>query len=162
MYSTAVLSEFGNYRYTLTREWACGLPKACIIMLNPSTADAQVNDATIRALIRLLKALGYGGFEVVNLFAYRATDPRELKSADARLDVVGPRNNRYIIEAVDRCDVTICAWGAAPFVVQSSRGVEVRALMSGRSLWCFGTTKARAPKHPLYLKTGTTLEYYDG
>ncbi len=162
MLKTATLSECGQYRFVLTREWACGLPKACIIMLNPSTADAARDDATIRALIRLLKALGYGGFEVVNLFAYRATDPRELKFADARLDVVGPLNNRYIIDAVDRCDVTICAWGAAPFVVQSSRGVEVRALMLGRSLWCFGTTKARAPKHPLYLKTGTGLQVYHG
>lgn len=131
-------------------------------MLNPSTADADCDDATIRALVRLLGSLGYGGFEVVNLFAYRATDPRDLKAAHARrFDVVGALNDRYIIAAIDRCDVTICAWGAAPFVVQSSRGTAVRTLVDFRSLWSFGTTKSGAPRHPLYLKTGTALEYYD-
>jgi len=159
MERTAKISECGRYRFVLTRVWDAGLPRACIIMLNPSTADALVDDATVRALIRLLMELGYGGFEVVNLFAYRATDPRELAGAN---DPVGPMNDIYITGTVSRCDAVVCAWGAHKFVVQSMRGIEVQKLIAPRTLRCFGTTKAGAPMHPLYLKTGTELEIYDG
>ena len=131
-------------------------------MLNPSTADALEDDATIRALIRLLKAQGRGGFEVVNLFAFRATDPRELAAAVVRrVAVIGPMNNMYIVATISRCDTVICAWGAHKLVVQSMRGVGVLDLIKDKTPMCFGTTKAGAPRHPLYLKTGTELEPYN-
>ena len=158
----AKISECGRYRYVLTRTWDEWSDCACIIMLNPSTADALVDDATIRALVRLLPALGYGGFEVVNLFALRSTDPSAILAAG---DPVGPRNDDHIAWAIARCDIVICAWGAHRSVLQSKRGIEVYRVIDsmGRAAWCFGKTKAnRAPKHPLYLKTGTELELYDG
>jgi hypothetical protein len=107
----AVISECGTYRYLLRRTWDAKLPRALIVMLNPSTADAEIDDATIRSCIRLCKALGYGSFEVVNLFALRATDPDELAKA---ADPVGPGNDSSIERAIGRCDIAVCAWGAHP------------------------------------------------
>ena len=74
----AVVSDDGLYRYILTRTWDRSLPALVFCMLNPSTADATVDDPTIRKCIGFAQRLGYGGIIVVNLFAYRATKPREL------------------------------------------------------------------------------------
>ena len=159
MYRTALISWDEGYRFTLTRIWNRDLPLACIIMLNPSTADSTKDDATIRALIRLLTSLGYGGFEVVNLFAWRATNPAELATT---WYPVGGLNNQYITNAINQCAVTVCAWGAHKYVLQSKRGIEVLKLIDSlcEESLCFGMTKAGAPKHPLYLKTGNKLEFY--
>ncbi len=127
----ANISSCNQYRYCLIRTWNWWRDRVCIIMLNPSTADALVDDATIRALIRLLTHLGYGGFEVVNLFALRSTDPKVLMSA---ADPVGPSNDSHIINSVKRCDNVICAWGAHRFVLQSKRGIEVCRLIN-RAKW---------------------------
>ncbi len=163
MEKSAKISWCGQYRFSLKRVWETGVEGVCVIMLNPSTADAFEDDATIRALIRLLKAQGYGGMEIVNLFAWRSTDPRKLATAYAcGSDVIGDQNDLYIIGAMSRYPMVVCAWGANKFVVQSKRGVEVAKLIETRTMWCFGKTKAGAPRHPLYLKTGTTLEIYDG
>ncbi len=155
----AKISPCGRYRWNLNRSWSEWGRHACVIMLNPSTADALVDDATIRALTRLLTPLGYGGVEVINLFALRSTDPAALMAAD---DPVGPMNDYNIIESLKRRPTVICAWGAHKFVVQSKRGIEVLQLVKAFNLvpQCFGTTKSGAPKHPLYLKTGTKLEPY--
>src|ERR1700680_305374 len=104
----AVLSDCGVYRYLLRRVWDRDKIRVLIVMLNPSTADAQVDDATIRSLFRLCRRLGYGSFEVVNLFAFRATDPDELFKAT---DPIGPLNERISGAAIVRCDLTIVAWG---------------------------------------------------
>ena len=151
----AVISVGGRYRYLLRRVWNFDLPRAIVVMLNPSTADAETNDATIRSLCRLLGALGYGGYEVVNLFAWRATDPDELAKAD---DPIGPRNDRVIAAAVARCDILICAWGAHPMADARAREVQQNMRSMRPAVFCFGKTKKGAPKHPLYLKTGTMLE----
>lgn len=157
---SAQISVCKRYRFSLTRTWDTWQDRACIIMLNPSTADALKDDATIRALIRLLTLLDYGSFEVVNLFAWRATCPAALKTVE---DPIGEVNDSYIFNSIKKCDIAVCAWGANPFVVQSKRGIAVRDLIYcvGKVPWCFGTTKSSAPKHPLYLKTGTTLEQYN-
>ncbi len=94
----AVLSDCGTYRYLLRRTWDHGKPRALVVMLNPSTADAEVDDATIRSLVRLLRD-SYGSFEVVNVFAFRSTDPKRLTEP---ADPVGPRN-QPIIEAAKPC-----------------------------------------------------------
>src|ERR1700731_2978902 len=104
----AVISDCGRSRYLLRRTWDHDKPRALFVMLNPSTADAEVDDPTIRSCMRLAKQMGHGSFEVVNLFAWRATDPRELHTAS---DPVGPENDRVIEAAVNRCDIVICAWG---------------------------------------------------
>lgn len=153
----AVISECGTYRYLLRRTWDHSKPRALVIMLNPSTADAEIDDATIRSLIRLLRGLSYGSFEVVNLFAFRATDPKALFNVT---DPVGPRNLAIVEAAVGRCDIAICAWGAHPMARGASIDIRnaIRAIRP--AMYCFGRTKNGDPKHPLYIKSGTALEHY--
>jgi hypothetical protein len=155
----AVLSDCGTYRYLLRRTWDHTLPRALFVMLNPSTADAEIDDATIRSCIRLSKCLGYGSFEVVNLFAFRSTDPDALDVKDIA-KMVGERNAAIVDAALCRCDMVICAWGAHP----SSGARRNEMLSTIRALkpaaYCFGKTKAGYPKHPLYIKSGTALEVF--
>jgi hypothetical protein len=153
----AVISECGKYRYLLRRTWDRAKPRALFVMLNPSTADAEIDDATIRSCIRLSKGLGYGSFEVVNLFGLRATDPTELAKAD---DPIGPLNEKVSAAAIMRCDVAICAWGAHPLAAQKSTFIGGLIRSYRPAAYCFGVTKAGAPKHPLYIKSGTPLQTY--
>ena len=146
-----------EYRYTLTRSdypdgWlAMHEPRLLWIMLNPSTADETSDDPTIRRVRRFTQRIGFSGFTVVNLYAMRATDPRELWAAG---DPVGPENDRTINEEAfaaftDGAPI-IAAWGAN---AKPERVAEVLALpfVARGDLRCFGTTKAGAPRHPLYL-----------
>lgn len=155
----AVLSDCGRYRYLLRRVWDHKKPRALFIMLNPSTADAAIDDPTIRSCIRLCRALEFGSFEVVNLFAWRATDPDELLSLG--IEMIGPRQDKITEAAIIRCDIVICAWGAHQ-VAATPRGWElIEKIQEHRPLaYCFGKTKNGSPKHPLYIKTGTPLEAY--
>lgn len=141
----AVLSPDGVYRYELRRRWGTGQPVA-FVMLNPSTADATVDDPTIRRCVGFARAWGFGALVVRNLFALRATDPRELAGHP---DAVGPLNDTYL--AADDVHSVVCAWGAHPFAVE--RGAEVRGMFAGRGvrLHHLGLTKAGHPRHPLYL-----------
>jgi hypothetical protein len=152
----AVISPCGRYRYLLRRAWDYNKPRALFIMLNPSTADAEVDDATIRSCRRLVTCLGYGSFEVVNLFSWRATDPGELATVP---DPVGPDNGNTIDAAIRRCDIVICAWGAFPLGRLSAMHMSER-IRAMRPTFCLGTTKNGAPRHPLYIKSGTHLEVY--
>ena len=162
----AVISECGTYRYLLRRTWDHERPRALFVMLNPSTADADNDDPTIRSCIRLCRSWNYGSFEVVNLFAFRSTDPDALLDA---ADPVGPRNWGIIEAAANRCDMIICAWGAhkaATYVTSDdhpwSHAVFERLQMVLRpAIFCLGTTKSGAPKHPLYIATGTPLVRFD-
>jgi hypothetical protein len=151
----AVISDCGKYRYLLRRTWDHDKPQALIIMLNPSTADAETDDATIRSCIRLTKAAGYGSFEVVNLYGLRATDPKELFAAYAP---IGPRNEIITVAAIGRCDTAICAWGAHRMAVGQYLLDRIRCWRT--AAYCWGVTKSGAPRHPLYVKTGTPLEVY--
>ena len=154
----AVISECGRYRYLLRRTWDHTKPRALLVMLNPSTADAKQDDATIRSCVRLLSGHGYGSMEVVNVYAYRATDPGELEKQD---DPFGPRNESTVQAAVHRCDVVICAWGAYPPARQHASTI-INAVRAHRpATYCFGRTKSGAPKHPLYIKSGTPLEVFN-
>jgi hypothetical protein len=157
MEKDAVISDCGKYRYLLRRAWDHSLPRALFIMLNPSTADAEIDDPTIRSCIRLTKALGYGSFEVINLFGLRTTNPDELANAH---DPIGPRNADIGDAAISRCDIAICAWGAHPMALRRSR--DMRGWVRGwkPAAYCFGLTKNGRPKHPLYLQTGTPLQVY--
>lgn len=153
----AVISECGTFRYLLRRTWDAKQPRLLYVMLNPSTADAEIDDATIRSCIRLAKGLGYGSFEVVNLFAFRATDPENLAKAT---DPIGPNNDSSIERAVGRCDMVVCAWGAHPMAARRSADVRNTLRSFRPAVFCLGKTKAGAPKHPLYIKSGTPLEVF--
>ena len=153
----AVISDCGRYRYLLRRTWDHDRQRALFIMLNPSTADAEIDDATIRSCIRLCKSWGYGSFEVVNLFGWRATDPKELQKSP---NPVGQANYACAEAAINRCDVCICAWGANKLTGRQPD--KILELITARRpvAYCLGTTKAGHPKHPLYIKTGTPLQVY--
>lgn len=140
--SGATFDCTGVFRYRLWRRWDDG-PSVCFIMLNPSTADAERDDPTIRRCIRFARDWGYGGLDVVNLFAYRATDPRALRSV---ADPVGPLNGRAIAEAVEGATLTIAAWGAWP------AGTPPLSA----PLYCLGMNRDGSPKHPLYIRADAT------
>lgn len=147
MIRDAILSLCSVYRYTLVRSWNSDGPRLLFIMLNPSTADAKIDDATIKRCVRFAVDMGYGSIEVVNLFAFRATDPSVLT---ARGYPVGPENDRHIIEALGRAGAVICAWGA----VRHPRIADVLAtinLFSASPPMALAFTKSGQPRHPLYL-----------
>lgn len=153
--SGAVLSDCGRYRYTLTRRWAPGAPML-FVMLNPSTADASMDDPTIRRCIGFAKREGCGALEVVNLFAFRATDPAALSTAT---DPIGPDNDRHIVEAAVRGGVIVAAWGASVPAALRTRPAQVGRLLreTRLRLWCLGMTSGGAPRHPLYVRGDAAL-----
>ena len=148
MISNAVISADGKYRYTLTREWG-QYRRMLFVMLNPSTVDAEVDDPTIRRCIGFAEREQCDSLEVVNLYAYRATDPNELKQ---QLDPEGPLNGRHVIEAKGRAAIVVAAWGAR---ARLHLNRHYRSLLD--SPYVFGLTKLGFPLHPLYLKADTPL-----
>jgi hypothetical protein len=153
---SAALSEDGVYRYDLSRTWEIGKPCVVWIMLNPSTADHLVEDATIRKCMAFAKAWGYGGIVVRNLFAYRATDPKVLAKLD-RETAIGPDNNRYLagLSYFRPQNITVCAWGAHGDL--HTRAGEVLKILAQRGpVYHLGMTKGGHPRHPLYLPGITT------
>lgn len=153
----AVISDCGTYRYLLRRTWDYSRQRALLVMLNPSTADAAKDDATIRSCVRLLRSLAYGSFEVVNLYGFRSTDPNGLLTA---ADPIGHRNDAIIENAIARCDVTICAWGAHKMSDRRAKDIYELIRHQRPAAFAFGLTKDGHPKHPLYIKSGTPLEVY--
>jgi hypothetical protein len=117
-------------------------------MLNPSTADAEQDDPTIRRCIGFAKAWGFGGIAVRNIFALRATDPRELYKSD---DPVGPGNDEAICDLAGLCPLIVAAWGVHGGL--RNRGRQVCELLAGAGaeVVCLGVTKDGHPKHPLYV-----------
>jgi len=140
----AVLSEDRVYRYRLERTWAEGA-RATFVMLNPSTADEDSDDPTLRRCMDFARRWGLAGIAVVNLYALRATDPAELWRAT---DPVGPENDRYLAEAAASGEALIAAWGAR---ARDTRVREVLAIPGFERLTCLRTTKRGHPGHPLYL-----------
>jgi hypothetical protein len=158
--SYARLSDDGLYRYTLGRRWTQDLDAgaAVFVMLNPSTADAELDDPTIRRCIGFAKALGCGGLHVVNLYAFRATKPADLWKA---ADPIGPENDEVLRatfrEAARENRPVVAAWGAnAESMRAHFAGVLARA--AGAPLAALGVTKDGAPRHPLYLRADAQLE----
>lgn len=150
---SARISECGQYRYTLTRG---DEPRLCFVMLNPSTADATLDDPTIRRCLGFARREGCAGIEVLNLYALRATNPADLwKHADP----VGPNNDWELSGAARRYTRMVAAWGAN---AKPERVKQVRNILEGNgiSLYHLGLTKAGQPKHPLYLRADAPLEYF--
>lgn len=106
--SGAIFSPCERYRYRLWRVWDTSKPKACFVMLNPSVADENILDPTVSRCKKRAEALGYGGLEVVNIFALRSTDPKALYKVN---DPIGPQNIRAIMDAAKDSAIAICAWG---------------------------------------------------
>ncbi|MEM6304936.1 MAG: DUF1643 domain-containing protein [Pseudomonadota bacterium] len=149
--SRAAFSDCETYRYSLTRVWDKEGPRVMFVMLNPSTADETRNDPTVERCERRARALDYGAFRVCNIFAYRATDPRDLRRAAAP---EGPGNAAALRRGARWADHIVAAWGAHGDHLDQGR--RIAALLAGmrRPLFHLGLTKAGHPRHPLYLRYG--------
>lgn len=141
--SSATFSDDYLYRYTLTRRWARSAGFATFVMLNPSTADAEMDDPTIRRCIGFARSWGLGGLVVVNLYALRSTDPKGLWKV---ADPVGPDNDAHLERTAGEAEVIVASWGAN---ARPDRVDHVLTLPGMDRLQCLGTTLAGAPKHPL-------------
>jgi hypothetical protein len=143
-----------DYRYALNRRWAYDGPIMTWVGLNPSTADATVNDPSVRRMMGFARREGCRGICVLNAFGLRATDPAELARHP---DPVGPENDRWLsgltAETVD--GPVVAAWGAHRFA--AARVAVVHDLLTRVPLVCLGTTKEGAPRHPLYVRGDTAL-----
>lgn len=147
----AQLSRDGVYRYDLWRRWSAD-PPLTFVMLNPSTADAQVDDATVRRCIGFARRDGFGGIAIRNLFAFRATDPTALVGA---ADPVGPENDAWL-SGLARCRGTVvAAWGANGRLL--NRADRARHLLPA-VMWCLGRNQDGSPRHPLYVPAAQPLE----
>lgn len=146
--SLAVYSDCERYRYSLTRIWDASAPRVLFMMLNPSTATEFQNDPTVERCERRARALGFGSFTVVNIFAFRATDPREMR---AMKDPTGPHNDAAIMEAVSEADQVICAWGAHGQHLNRAKHIEHLLRSHNIPLFVLDVTANGQPKHPLYI-----------
>lgn len=151
----ATITDDGRHRLVLGRLWDRSLGRVLFCMLNPSTADADVDDPTIRRCIGFARTWGYGSLIVVNLFSLRATDPRELKKVTL-YDAIGPDNAMGIHEELGVVDLAIAAWGVHGTLGMQNR--EVRDLGHWHHL---GLTKDGHPRHLLYLRSTVTPEPWD-
>lgn len=181
----ATISACQAYRYRLWREWRLhplpaqwdmwtnddgspvvdgagqqlGEPMACLfVMLNPSTADGAQDDPTIRRCVGFAKAWGYDRMEVVNLFAYRATDPAALLALNHTDEPWGPENRRHIQAAMDgNVNRVVVAWGAHGAHLDQAETVlawieDYAGLLDNPcEIVALGLTKDGHPRHPLYL-----------
>lgn len=146
MIKGAILSECGKYRYRLWRIWDESKPKVLFVMHNPSKADDRKDDPTITRCIAFARSWGYGGLYVGNLFAYRATDPKELKGKEY-LELNPPAAAAHVLEMMAITDLHVFAYGN-PIVPNSAPMVD------GDHTWHYlELTKAGHPGHPLYLKS---------
>jgi hypothetical protein len=151
----------GNYRYRLTRQWGIGVPML-FVMLNPSTADAEVDDPTIRRCMGFARREECYGIVVVNLFALRVTRPVHLYDG-SRGEPNGPHNLTYVdgalYEARQKLWPTVCAWGAAKHLERSDvwRAYFRDWQDPHHALQCLGVTADGSPKHPLYLRADAPL-----
>lgn len=160
--SSAVISACGGYRYRLDRCWDASGSRVCWVMLNPSTADASDDDPTLRRCIGFSRAWGHGSLTVVNLYAWRATNPRELVHAGHA--AVGPEADQYIREALHGASAVVFGWGGSTPPDAGMRIAEVvrMACDAGLQPVALGVTNSGAPRHPLYLRAGLTPAPWDG
>ncbi len=146
--STAVYSDCEKYRYSLTRIWEPAGRKALFIMLNPSTATEVQNDPTVERCERRARTLGFGSFQVTNIFAWRDTDPKKMRAA---AEPVGAANDKAITEGCAWADQIIAGWGAHGEHLARGAAMEGVLRATGLPVYHLGLTKAGHPRHPLYI-----------
>ncbi len=145
MLKSAAFSSCRTYRYALWRIWQPQEPQLLFIGLNPSTADEQADDPTIRRCLGYAQDWGYGGITVANLFACRTSDPAVLRAEE---DPVGPENDRWLQVLADQAGLVVAAWGNHGMF--RGRWKEVAAIFS--ELHCLELTRLAQPRHPLYTR----------
>lgn len=153
--SGAHFSDDLKYRYSLWRVWEPKKAIVCFLMLNPSTADCIKNDPTVERCERRARMMGFGGMFVVNVFAYRATDPQVMR---AQKDPVGPDNDKNILQHARAASLVICAWGNHGEFKDRYTQVLGMLRTNGIKLHHLGLTKAQQPRHPLYIPYETQVQ----
>lgn len=145
---SAEFSKCDLYRYTLSRIWNPKLLVLVFILLNPSTATHELNDPTITRCIERAQRMGYGGVSVLNLFAWRATDPNDMKAAG---EPIGMYNDQVILEVASGAGMVICGWGKHG--AHKQRDAHVLAMLRERGIeaWALAFNKDGSPRHPLYV-----------
>jgi hypothetical protein len=154
MARSATLSECERYRYRLYRSWDDG-PFIAWLMFNPSTADSDVDDHTIRKCVGFARKWGYGGIVVVNLFAFRSTDPRAVASMPFD-EAVGPNADQHILTSLATAGELICAWGCGAHMRNRTDRPKkllrsIRRTYPSLPISCLGLAKDGHPRHPLTL-----------
>lgn len=159
-YRRVVLSECQFYRYWLEDAWADGR-RLVVIALNPSTADGQRDDPTVRKIVGFAIRLQCVGFILGNLYGWRATEPRDLRTA---IDPIGPENDRYLIDMLMQASVAdwpvVFAWGQNARDEVRVEAVERLAAAACVTPQCWGRNTDGSPRHPLMLAYDTALEPY--
>jgi hypothetical protein len=146
---SAFISPCGRYRYVLRRDWSNGIPLV-FVGLNPSTADDVADDPTIRICVSLARRWGYSGMMMLNALAWRDKDPRKMLAAE---DPIGPENDYWLRQAAEGYDYGmvlpnfVACWGVN---CPPDRAAEVYSIFP--RMYCLGTTKSGAPRHPLRTK----------
>lgn len=149
----ATFGDDDRYRYNLWRNFVVDPKDACLwVMLNPSTATETADDPTVRRCQQFSRAWGFDACRVVNIFAWRSTDPKVLTLLE---DPVGPENDEWIAREASWAGKIICAWGAYGHL--RGRSEQMHRLLSPYEPWCFGLTKNMQPLHPLYQHSTTPL-----
>lgn len=151
--SGALFSECRTWRYALWRRWDFGsrCNMVAFVGLNPSTADESIDDPTIRRCKNFAKEWGFGGMYMLNAYAFRATDPKDMKAASG---TVGPDNDEWLRFYGTEATEIIAAWG----VHCDPKRERVVCETIGKLVMCLGRTKDGRPKHPLYLRADTKPE----
>jgi len=149
MPNPCVFSPDRSHRYSLIHRWdellnpAHGVAWIC---LNPSTADEDQLDPTLRRIRTFSMAWGYSHFAMLNAFAFRATEPADMKAA---ADPVGPDNDRWIAHWAARVDRVMLGWGEHG--AHLDRHIRLLALLDPAKVFCLGCNASGQPKHPLYV-----------
>lgn len=147
MKNTAKLSECRTYRFALWRTWDDSKPYVMFVGLNPSTADETSDDPTLTRCINYAKSWGFGGVCMANLFAFRATEPGDMKAAT---DPIGTENNDWLIKLANDAGLVVAAWGNDGAYLGRSK--QVKDLLP--NVHCLKLNKSGEPAHPLYQKAG--------
>jgi hypothetical protein len=140
----AEFSPDRKHRYTLWRIWDESKPYAMFIGLNPSTADEVKNDPTVTRCLGYAKKWGFGGLYMMNIFAFRSTDPKKLKFV---VDPVGEKNDYWLKKIAKDAGIVVAAWGNHGSFLE--RAKEVSTLIP--KIHCLKLNKNGQPAHPLYL-----------
>ncbi len=150
----AVFSDDRRYRYLLRRRVGASQRRVLFIMLNPSKADEERNDATIRRCIGFTHSWGFGQLEVVNLFALVATNPKDLLGAE---EPVGLDNDAAIRAALEATDRVVLAWGNHGLHHEKRAAKVTTMARKAAQPYCLGLTMRGTPRHPLRLAKTTIL-----
>lgn len=154
--SDIFISDCGNYKYWLTKEWDKDLPRVMYIILNPTTADSEIDNQTLKKCIGFAKGWGYGSVEVFNLFSYITKDLNILKNIieeNGEEAAIGPENDEWIKIAVEKADLIVLAWGNKGEEFRD-RTEKILNILKGKKVKCLGKTAKKQPRNP------RTLAYY--